>query len=486
MLLFWLVVGGVLAVLSIFSSKLLYKFGVPTLLLFLAVGMIVGEEGPFGLRFADADTAKQICTVGLVFILFYGGFGMRWETAKPVALKAGLLATVGVFLTALVTGILASYILETSLINGMLFGAVIASTDAASVFSILRTKKLNLKHGLSPLLEMESGSNDPMSYMLTIILITIAGGEAMSPLTIAKTLFLQFFFAVLMAVLLYKVSIYILKKLELEVDGLYPILVAGLVVICYAATELIGGNGYLAVYILGVALGNARFSHRRSIVHFFDGISWLVQIAIFFTLGLLVAPSTMLSHALPGLLCVFAVVFVARPIAVFAILTPFKVDMKSQILTMWSGLRGVASIVFATFILAAGLPIADEIFNIVFFLCLVSILFQGALIPAFAKKLDLVDNEESVLKTFNDYPDEVEGKLFEIKVGYKHPWNNVRIVDAKIPESILIIMVKRSNSVITPKGSTVLRVGDSVVVTGSDITELKQTLSNLKLNAQET
>ncbi len=468
----WLLIGGVLITLSIFSSKLLYRFGIPTLLLFLGLGMLVGVDGPFHVVFDNAVLSKEICSIGLVFILFYGGFGMRWSTAKPVATRAILLSTVGVIITAGVIGVLAMWVLKTTLLNGLLLGAVVSCTDAASVFSILRTRNLNLKEGLAPLLEMESGSNDPMSYILTITVLAFIGGKTTTVGGILLFIGQQFVVALLMAAAMSFISVMLLKRLKLEVDGLYPILVMALVVITYAGTDHLGGTGYLAVYILGVVLGNTRFVHRRSMVHFFDGITWLIQIALFFTLGLLATPSKMLPVMLPALLIGTLLTLVARPLAVAAVLSPFGMSWRGQALLAWSGLRGVASIVFATFALAAGIPFAGTLFNIVFFICLMSILIQGAMIPVLANKLKLVDTTESIFITFNDYPEDSGAKLAEIKVDKNHPWNDTSIMDANIPESILVVMVKRGTEVITPKGSTTLQNGDILVVTSNDVTAL--------------
>ncbi|MDR1927434.1 MAG: potassium/proton antiporter [Oscillospiraceae bacterium] len=471
-MLFWLLTGGMMVLFAIISSKLLYRVGIPTLLLFILLGMFVGEEGPLGFSFDNAQLAKEICSFGLIFILFYGGFGMRWSKARRVALPASLMATVGVAVTAGSFGLLAAWVLRLPLLDGLILGAVVSSTDAACVFSILRTKKLNLKGGLASLLEMESGGNDPMSYLLTVTMLSVVRGQGTTAAEILFGVFRQFAFAAVIGAAACVFAIVLLKRIKLEVDGLSPILVMALVVLCFAATEGVGGNGYLSVYILGVALGNARFAHRRSLVHFFDGISWLVQIALFFTLGLLVTPSRMIAQAVPALLCVLLLLLVARPLATALILTPFKFRLRAQLLVAWAGLRGVASIVFATFVLAAELPFAEQLFNLVFFICMASILLQGSLLPFLARKLNLVNTRESVYKTFNDYPEEMHGKLVEVTVDEGHPWKNRSIIDANIPESLLIVMLHREGKTVTPKGSTVFSTGDKVVITSDDLEAL--------------
>ncbi|MDR1806179.1 MAG: potassium/proton antiporter [Clostridium sp.] len=470
----WIIIGAALVTVSIFSSKLIYKIGVPTLLIFLAMGMFVGVDGPLHVDFEDAHLAESICSVALMFIMFYGGFGLNWREAKRVAAPALLLSTVGVVLTAGLLGIMAYWILGWSLVNSMLLGAVVSSTDAASVFSVLRARKLSLKNHMDSLLELESGSNDPMSYMLTVLLLSMAQGVQLSAGDVALFLLKQFGFAIVLGGGFAIVTLALLKRVKLEVDGLYPIFVAAMALLCFAVNLQLGGNEYLAVYLLGIILGNSQFVHRRSILHFFDGLTWLVQIALFFMLGLLSVPTKLLAHLVPALLCALVITFVARPVASVIILTPFKLSLRAQALTAWSGLRGAASIVFATIVLATGIPVADDLFNIVFVICLLSITLQGSFLPMAARKLGLVDESGSVFKTLNDYPEDRYGKLAEVSVTQGHPWEGKSIMDAEIPESVLVVMIQRDGNVVTPKGSTVMLAGDKVVLSGADMSELER------------
>ena len=451
--------------LSVVSSKLLYRFGVPSLLIFLGLGMLFGSDGVFGIQFDNFEIAKTICSIGLIFIMFYGGFGTNWKMAKPVAAKAVTMSTLGVVVTALVTGLFCRWILHTTYAEGFLIGSVLASTDAASVFNVLRSRKLSLKGGLASLLEIESGSNDPIAYMLTIFFISMINQGGGSSVLLVLTKQIVFGLAIGFAVAF--VSVIILKRINFEIDGLYPIFVTAIALLGYGLCEWTGGNGYLSVYIVGLVIGNSRILHKRSLVHFFDGISWLMQIMLFFTLGLLSFPSQISGILLPGILIALVITFIARPVATFSILSWFRVPFKSQLFVSWVGLRGAASIVFAIYAVTSGGLLHNDIFHIVF---LVS--FQGSLIPLFAKKLNLVEKETDVLKTFNDYQDDLLTQLREIRVTPDSPWAGKTLLEADIPEEILIVMIKRAGSVVLPKGSTKIQPGDTMVLTGRNLKEL--------------
>ena len=470
-----LLIGSVIMLAAVIFSKLLYRFGIPTLLIFLVLGMLFGSDGIVGFAFDNYGLANQICSVGLIFIMFYGGFGTNWEQAKPVAAKAILMSSLGVVITAGVTGLFCMFVLKTTLLEGLLMGSVMASTDAASVFAVLRSRKLNLKGGLASLLEIESGSNDPFAYMLTVVILTFMTGK--SDQSIAVMLISQIVFGIGIGFLLAFAASAILKRVHMEIDGLYPIFVMAVTLLGYSASEMTGGNGYLCVYIIGIVLGNSRIRHKKSMVHFFDGVSWMMQILLFFTLGLLSFPSTLPKLIIPGLLISLFMIFVARPVATFSILSWFRVPLKQQIFVSWVGLRGAASIVFAIFAVSSEGFVENDIFHIVFLIALISVLFQGSLIPTVAKKLDLVEEESSVFKTFNDYEDEALTQLVELEIQKENPWCGLSLMDAEIPEDILVVMIKRGKEVIIPNGSTVMHEGDTLVLTGNDFTGLLPPMS---------
>lgn len=461
-----LILASLVVLICIFSSKVLYRFGVPSLLIFILLGMIFGSDGIVGIRFDNYHMAEQIGTFGLIFILFYGGFCTNWNIAKPVAGKAILMSTLGVLITAGLTGLFSATILKVSLLEGLLIGAVVASTDAASVFSILRSQKLNLKGGLASLLELESGSNDTVAYMLTITILSLmkSSGE--------QSIFLQFTLQVVLGLLvgavLAKVSAWILKNITFEISGLYPVFVMAIAILAYSLSSWIGGNGYLSVYITGIIIGNSKIQSKKSLVKFLDGISWLMQIMLFFILGLLSFPSHLKAILVPGILISLFLIFVARPIATFGTLSFLKVPIKNQLFVSWVGLRGAASIVFAIIAVTSGAVIQSDIFHIVFFIALFSVGMQGTLIAPIAKKLNLVDNKSVVLKTFNDYQEENNTKLVEVEITPESKIVNKTIMDANIPEEILVVMIKREENVIHPKGATMIKSGDILVLSGDN------------------
>jgi cell volume regulation protein A len=460
-----LVLAGLVLVLCVTSSKLLYRFGVPALLIFLVLGMLFGSDGIVGIQFDDFTFSRDICSIALIFIMFYGGFGTNWMMAKPVIGRSILMSSLGVVLTAGITGLFCYFVLGVPLLESLLIGSVISSTDAASVFAILRSRKLNLKGGLASLLEVESGSNDPFSYMLTIVVLTYM--SASEDVNIPLMLIIQVAVGLLIGYAVARLSILLLKQVNFEVDGLYPILVIAVAILSYGLSETLGGNGYLSVYLAGIMMGNSKIPHKKSLVRFFDGISWLMQIILFFILGLLSFPSRLPQVFFLGL-AIALFLLVARLVVTFLLLSWFKTPVKSQLFVAWSGLRGAASIVFAIYALTYGVDIENDIFHIVFLVALFSVAVQGTLLPYLAKKLDLVTTDTPVLKTFNDYQEEAATKLLEFRVEADHPWAEKSIMDADIPEEILVVMLKRGNEVIVPKGLTRIHTGDIIVLSSND------------------
>lgn len=460
-----LLTSAIILLVCAVSSKVLYRYGIPTLLIFLTIGMLLGSDGPGGIYFDNSEFAKSVCNLGLLFIMFSGGFDTNWKTAKPVAFSAGLLATFGVFITAVIIGVFAHLVLGFSWLEGMLLGSIISSTDAASVFSILRSQKLNLKNNLAPLLEMESGSNDPMAFLLTTIFLgLIVGGEQ----NIGLLLLGQLIIGALIGVLVGKFAVWLINHINLDIDGLYSILAIGLALLSYSSANLLSGNGFLAVYITGLIMGNSRLSYKISLIRYFDGLSWLMQILLFLTLGLLVFPSELPGIALAGMGTAAFITLVARPLAVFLVLTFFKRPVKEQLLVSWVGFRGAASIVFATYPLTAGLPVAGKIFNIVFFVALVSVLIQGTLFIPIARKLNLIGPEETVLKTFTDYSGEIQTDLLELNIPEGSSMADKAIMDLDLLPGILIVMIRRDGKMITPVGTTVLKMNDTLMLSGDN------------------
>ncbi len=472
-----LMIAGAILLVCAISSKVLYRYGIPTLIIFLAIGMLMGSDGPGGIYFDDSLLAQNLCNFGLIFIMFSGGFGTNWKTARPVALASGLLATAGVVLTALLVGIFVHFALGFSLLEGMLLGSIISSTDAASVFSILRSKKLNLKHGLAPMLEMESGSNDPIAYMLTTVFLGMMVGSEQNVIVLLLT---QIIVGVLIGALIGKAAVWLINRINLDIDGLYSIIVIGIALLAFSIADAFSGNGFLSVYIAGLIMGNSRLVHKVSLVRYFDGFSWLMQILLFFTLGLLVFPSRLPGIALEGIAVAVFLTFIARPVAIFCVLSFFKRPIKEQLLVAWVGFRGAASIVFATYPLTADLTIADGIFNIVFFVALVSVLVQGTFFIPIAKKLDMIGKDETVLKTFTDYSGEIHTELLEVKIPEGSPVAGKAIMELDIPMDILIVMLRRKGKLITPRGATVIEAGDTIMLAGENKKQLVEMNKKIK------
>lgn len=467
---------SIIIIICIIASKLSYKIGVPSLLLFLILGMIFGSDGLIKIQFDNYKDTENICTIALVFIMFYGGFGTNWKVARPVAIQSFMLSTFGVVITALLTAVFAHFVLRFEVLESLLIGAVISSTDAASVFSILRSKNLNLKNGLASLLEIESGSNDPIAYMLVIVTLSLMSKTA-NQVSVLYMLFSQIVYGASIGFVISYVSIYALKKFASGLDTVFVLAVA---ILSYSLSTIIGGNGYLTVYIVGIILGNSSIKNKVALVHFFDGITSLMHIVAFFLLGLLAFPSEIPKIALPSVFIVLFLSIVARPIAVFMVLFPFKKPIKEQLFISLSGIRGVASIVFAILAITSANYTKIDIFHIVFFLVLISVSVQGSLLPVIAKRLKLVDKNSDVLKTFTDYEDEDYG-LIEVYVSKTHGWRNKKVKDIEFPLDSIAIMIIRRDENIVPSGETVLKINDTVILNckkykeydNIDLTEVK-------------
>ena len=462
-----MIICGLVLLISITSTKILYKFGVPILLIFIMLGMLFGSDGIVGIYFNDYQLTNKIATVALIFIMFFGGFGTNWSMAKPVAIPSILLSTLGVVFTAGLTGVFCFLVFKTTLLEGLLIGSIVGSTDAASVFAILRSQRLNLKGSIASMLELESGSNDPCAYMLTTIVLGIMSNSNNGNIFIM--VLSQILLGGMVAVVLAKLSIYLLRHFKFEIEGFYPIFMTAIAVLAYSLSEYLGGNGYLCVYITGIIIVNAKIPHKKSIFQFLDGISWLMQIMLFFLLGLLAFPSKIPLVIGKGILISIFMILVARPVAIFSILYWFKVPIKQQIFIAWVGIRGAASIVFAIFAETYGVSMNNDIFHIIFFIALFSVVVQGTITPKLAKKLDLIDNEESVFKTFNDYKEDKSTSLVEFTIDEHNIIANKTIMDANIPEDILVVMIKRNGDVFVPNGSTEVLPGDILVLSGNKL-----------------
>ena len=463
----YLLITTVIMFACIIFNKISSKLGIPALLAFILLGMFFGSDGVVQIPFSNYVFAEKICSIALIFIMFYGGFGTKWSEAKPVATKAVLLSTLGVVLTAGGVGLFCYYILKISLWESMLIGSVISSTDAASVFSILRSKRLNLKYGTASILEVESGSNDPFAYMLTVVVLTIMGG-GIAAKDVGYMLFAQIAYGIVIGVVIAYFALWVLKNFRFATSGFDAIFVLAIALSSYAVPSLLGGNGYLSAYIVGIILGNRSIKNKKALVHFFDGVTGLMQMLIFFLLGLLSFPSQLPKVALPALWIALFLTFVARPIAVFLLMKPFRCKWNQQLFISWGGLRGAASIVFAALAKISPVSTSYDVFHITFFIVLFSILIQGSLIPYMAKKLDMIDADEDVLKTFTDYTEDMPVQYIQFTIKKGHPWLGNKIEDILLPPETLLILLIRGTQNIVPKGGTVVEEGDTLILSAKE------------------
>ena len=465
-------IGSILLFVSIVVGKTGYRFGVPALLLFLLVGMLFGSDG-LGLQFHNAKIAQFIGMVALSVILFSGGMDTKFKEIRPILSPGIVLSTVGVFLTALFTGLFIWYLSGMSwtnihfpLITSLLLASTMSSTDSASVFAILRSQKMNLKHNLRPMLELESGSNDPMAYMLTIVLIQFIQSDGMGTGNIIGSFIIQFLVGAAAGYILGKLAILILNKINIDNQSLYPILLLSFVFFTFAITDLLRGNGYLAVYIAGMMVGNHKITFRKEIATFMDGLTWLFQIIMFLMLGLLVNPHEMIEVAVVALLIGVFMIVIGRPLSVFLCLLPFrKITLKSRLFVSWVGLRGAVPIIFATYPVVANVEGSNMIFNIVFFITIVSLIVQGTSVSFVARLLHLSTPLE---KTGNDFgvelPEEIDTDLSDMTITMEMLNEADTLKDMNLPKGTLVMIVKRGDEFLIPNGTLKLHVGDKLLL----------------------
>lgn len=482
-----LLIGSILLFISVVAGKTSYRFGVPTLLLFLAVGMLAGSEGIGGIHFDDAGIAQFIGIVALNFILFAGGMDTDWKTIRPVLKQGIVLSTVGVLLTAVSVGYFVHLITPFSLYEGLLLGAIVSSTDAAAVFSILRSRNLALKHNLRPTLELESGSNDPMAYFLTIAFLGLVQEPDKSLLTLIPFFLQQIALGAVLGVAFGYFHTFIINRLRPDFEGLYPVLVIALMFFTFAATDFVGGNGFLAVYLSGVYLGNQEIIHKKSILKAFDGYAWLMQIVMFLTLGLLVYPSQIVPVLLPGLVISLFLIFVARPLSVFIGLAFFKMKNRTRWYISWVGLRGAVPIAFATYPLLAGVEKAGVIFHIVFLITLSSVLLQGTTLAKVADWLHVslpqkVKRKNNIDMLLNEG---IKSELREVRLPADSSVAGKSIIELKIPRNTLIAIIEREGKFITPNGATKVAGNDKLLLVSENVEGLTEAHRMLDLDFEE-
>ena len=458
-----LIIIAVILFTCVFLNNISERVGVPVLLMFILFGILVGTSAPEAID-DYGELIGDICSISLVFVMFYGGFGTRWSSVRPVIGESALLASAGVVVTAASVALFCHYALGWQWAESLLMGSVISSTDAASVFSILRTKSLGLKRNTSPILEVESGSNDPCSYMLTAICLSLFGGE-FSAGGILLMLLMQIAFGIIFGLVIAKIAQLILKGRSLNNQGVKMLFIFAVALTSYALPTLFGGNGYLSTYIVGIILGNTEFSERRPLVSFFDGITSLMEILIFFLLGFMSVPERLAEAFIPALIIFFFLTLVARPFAVFSVLLPFrKYPLNQMSLISFVGLRGAASIVFAIMTLNNALNLSNDIFSIVFVIVLLSISLQGSLIPFASRRLKMVELSGGDDSTFSTLQETEEISFGRIRIDAFSPWADCRISQLNIPQELLIVSIFRDGEPIVPNGNTLLKRDDELII----------------------
>ncbi|HOG84709.1 MAG TPA: potassium/proton antiporter [Deltaproteobacteria bacterium] len=460
------IIIAVLLLLSIVASKVSDRFGIPALLVFLVLGMLAGSEGLGGIYFDDPSLAQAIGVVALSLILFSGGLSTQWQSVRPIFAWGFILATLGVCVTALVVGLFSVMVFDFTIMEGLLLGAIVSSTDAAAVFSILRSKGISLRGQLKPLLEFESGSNDPMAVFLTIGMIQVLTQPESSLWDMVRLFALQMSIGLAAGYVMARVTLYLVNRLKLGYEGLYPVLTLSLALLTYGLSDKLGGNGFLAVYITGIIAGNSKFIHKRSLLQFHDGLAWLMQITMFLTLGLLVFPSHLLPVMGLSLLIAVCLILVARPAGVFLSLLPSPFSFREKAFISWVGLRGAVPIILATFPFLAGILQADLLFNVVFFVVLTSVLLQGTTIQYLARwlRVDAPLHQERVYPIEFNPDSGFKSELNELIIPAGSQVVGKKLFELKLPPECLIVLIVRGNEYVLPSGQTFLNDGDALLV----------------------
>lgn len=483
-----LLIGSVLLFISLFAGKTSYKVGVPVLILFISIGMLAGSEGIGGIYFDNPKTAQFIGIIALNFILFSGGLDTDWQSIKPVLWQGISLSTLGVLISAFAVGIFVWAVTNFTIYEGLLLGSIVSSTDSAAVFSILRSKSLALKGNIRPTLELESGSNDPMAYILTIVFTGLVINQDSSLAGIVPMFLMQMIIGGLMGIIIGKLGTFLINKIQLDFEGLYIVLVIAIMFFSFSFTNFIGGNGFLAVYLCALFLGNQELIHKKKIIKSFDSFAWLMQIILFLTLGLLVFPSEIIPVMGIGLIISVFIILISRPISVFISLAPFKVQNRTKLFLSWVGLRGAVPIVFATYPLLAGAEKAHMIFNIVFFVSITSVIIQGTSLPVVAKWLKLTLPEELKKRTSTDMvlTDGIKSLLTELVIPDNSLVAGKQIVQLGLPKTTLISFILRGESYIIPDGSTILEKNDKLFILSENKDALNSVFECLNIDKSQS
>ena len=483
-------VAGLLFFLSLVAGTLSDKIKVPALIMFLAIGMLAGVDGPGGLVFSDANAANQIGTFALAFILFSGGFQTKWSDIKPIVTQGVVLSTLGVLLTAVVMAVPLAMLPQFNYKDAFLLGSIISSTDAAAVFSILRTQKVGVKGALKPLLEFESGSNDPMAVFLTLTAITWLKTPDVPVTELAVKFVVQMLAGGAMGLFMGWAACKAIQRLKVANEALYPVWGISIVMTTFGLTESVYGNGYLAVYICGIVMGGEEFLYKYSLQRFHEGFAWLMQIIMFLVLGLLVTPKDVINYSIisVGILTSICLMFIARPVAVFICTAFSRFTAREKLFVSWTGLRGAVPIILATYPLTEGHPQAGYMFNLIFFVILTSVMIQGKTLANVAKflRLDAIVREaKSYPLAFDRTPGSGTEETREVDVLPDAAIIGQAVKDLNFPEGVTILLINRGSRILIPKGGTVIERDDTLLLFGEKA-KLSAVEQNLNRKAESS
>lgn len=482
-----ILIAGALFSLSIVATLISARFGAPLLLIFLVIGMLAGEDGLLGIRFSNPDTALLIGSIALVIILFDGGMRTHPDRVKVVLAPSAVLATVGVLITCAILGVAAMWLFNLTLLEGLLLGAILSSTDAAAVFSIFQSAGLNIKERVASTLEIESGSNDPMAVMLTFTLVSVVAGESNLDWRLALTFFQQAIVGGILGYLGGRLFIWLVRKLPLGA-AFFPLFAVSYALFVYGITNQLGGSGFLAVYLAGFLIGNARLAQVQYILRMHDGLAWLSQIVMFLMLGLLVAPSKLMDYAVPALLLALVMIFLARPLAVVLSLIPFRFPKRDQLFISWVGLRGAVPIILALIPWLAGVPNKDLYFNVAFFVVIVSLLIQGWSIAPVARWLKLEVPKEpgpDHVMALEAVPTHDVLQLLAYNVNETSAVVDADWQELPVPNGVQFLGVVRNGEWLQSQNCTVFKPNDTIMVLAKalDAAHLSEVLSSYAAQA---
>lgn len=461
-----ILLSAILILIGVISSKLSARLGLPVLVLFLLVGMLAGESGIGGIAFDNPTAAHALGSLALALILFDGGLQTSIASIRVVWKPSAILATVGVLITAAITGLAAAYVLNLPLLEGLLVGAIVGSTDAAAVFSLLRNAGIYINTRLKSILEIESASNDPMAIFLTVGLLEVITNDMPLGLGLLQLFALQMGIGALVGISTGWFAVRMINRINFLASGLYPVTIVAFGLLAFGVAANLNGSGFLAIFLAGVFIGNSRFAFQRSTLLFHDGLAWLSQITMFVVLGLLVSPTELLDVWVEGLIISCVLMFIARPFIVVPVLKLFNFNAREITLVSWVGLRGSVPIILAIFPLMYGLPNAPLIFNVVFFVVLISATLQGSTLPLSARRLGLSEPAPATpaatleITALND----IHADIVEYTLGEHSRAAGQLLARMALPDGTVVAMITRQNMVIPPRGSTTLQKGDHLFV----------------------